>query len=406
MRSGRNIAIIAVTLIIICACMFCTKKNSAVDSPVNVVHPQVWHGLEAGPYAVGFTIRRFHDKSRKFAWGNEIEAVRPIQVLVWYPAMRDSNAKPLNVRDYIYSSATEIDFEAPGAKQREQALQVVRGIITSEGVEPALFDKSILRTTLAVRDAVPFDGKYPLILYSPGMGASAYQNFVAMEYLASYGFITAAISSVGVHMREVEGSDADIETGVQDMEFAIEQLRSFSGVDADNIGVVGYSWGGLIVMFLAMRNPGINAVVSLDGSLMVKAHYEQARALPEYDPSKINQPALLFIANAKQWKARTLEFYEQLQGKDIYLAWFHDCFHGDFASTIIELVLHNLDDAGRDVTRIDTAYAWQCRYLRAFFEAYLKEKEESHRFLERTPEANNVPAGIIRGTGTHKFTPN
>jgi pimeloyl-ACP methyl ester carboxylesterase len=309
--------------------------------------------------------------------------------------VRDSNTAALTVRDYLCSTATEIDFEATGAEQREKALQATREIIIGEGVKSARFDRSILRATLAVQDAVPLEGKFPLILYSPGMGASAYQNFVAMEYLASYGFVTAAISSVGTKTREVEGTNADIETGVNDLEFAIEQMRSFPSVDADHIGVVGYSWGGMIVMFLAMRDPGIKAVASLDGSLMVKPHYEQARTLPEYDPSKIHQPVLFMIANARQWKSRTLEFYEQLQGKDVYLARFHDCLHGDFASTIIELVLHNLDDAGRDVSRIDTAYAWQCRYLRAFFEAYLKDKEEAREFLERIPEANNIPADVM-----------
>lgn len=388
-------------IIIICAAMSCTFRNDAIQLPDEVAQTRMWPGLEPGHYAVGFTIHYSYDRSRTLASRNSAEedsrtgAARPIQILIWYPAVHDSDAAKLTVRDYLYSTATEIDFKATGVEQRQKALLAIREIITAEGVKPASFDRSILRRALAVRDAVPLEGKFPLILYSPGMGASAYQNFVVMEYLASHGFITSAISSVGTQTREVEGSDADIETGVLDMEFAIEQMRSFSGVDASRIGVVGYSWGGLIVMFLAMRNPGIDAVASLDGSLMVKSHYERARALPEYDPSRIHQPVLFFIANARQWKVRTLEFYEQLRGKDVYLARFHDCFHGDFASTIIELVLHDLEKAGRDVTRIDTAYAWQCLYLCAFFEAFLKEKEEAYKFLERNPEANNVPIDIM-----------
>jgi len=104
---------------------------------------------------------------------------------------------------------------------------------------------------------------------------------------------------------------------------------------------------------------------------------------------------LLLLAAAREWKARTLAFVEDVRGAGVRLARFPDLFHGDFSSMIIELVLHNIDDPGRDVARVDAAFAWQCRYVLAFMSWRLASDEESRRFLDSDPEDNGVPENLL-----------
>lgn len=402
----RNVGYVVAIILLSCTTFACTTRGLSVGAPSREPRPGLWPGLESGRYAVGYTVRHIHDTTRTFPTDTSTKldadgaAARPIQISIWYPAEGGSGNPILTIRDYLSVAASEIDFEATGSEGQKAALAKAIAAIVEAGVPRSRLEWSLKRRTLATRDPDSLPGPFPLVVYSPGLGADAFQNLVACEYLASHGFVVAAIPSLGTRTREVTASATEIETGVRDLEVVLDQISSFADVDPGRIGVIGYSWGGLVVAFLAMHRADIDAVATLDGSLMVKHHYELARSSPGYDLSKLKQPILLFVANAREWKARTLEFFEALHGADVRLVRFNDLFHGDFSSTIIELVLHNLDDPGRDVTRVDIAFAWQCRYLLAFMNTYLADDDKSRGFLNEKPEANGVPENLLSIEGS------
>lgn len=391
----------AAAVFILCATLACAPREAPLrtDSPGS--SSLLWTGLQPGPYLVGNTLHRVRDSSRGFPAGSPTEesvpadGPRPLQISIWYPAEAGAGESRMRVQDYLYSVATEIDFATPDAQRKEQALSETRDAVLASGVPPTLFDRAIERQTLAIHDAPPHSGPFPLILHAPGSGASAFQNLVACEYLASHGYVVAAAPSIGTRTRSLTPGTAEIETGVLDLEFVLAHMRSLPNVGGGPIGLSGYSWGGLVVTFLAMREPAVGAVASLDGSLFVKPHLDRARSSPAFEPSRLDQPFLNLLAAAREWPARTLEFQDHLKKQDVYVVRFNHLYHGDFASMIIELVRRNMEEEQPGAQHADAGYTWQCRYLRAFFDAYLRADGKALAFLKRAPEGNKVPEGLL-----------
>jgi dienelactone hydrolase len=317
-------------------------------------------------------------------------------VSVWYPAAGAAEAPRVSLAEYLGDAGTEVDFESPPAALRERALRDLQSALSAEGVDLSRLEGALTRKGLSVRNGSPLVGPFPLILFAPGGGGSPSQNPVIAEFLASHGFVVASIPSLGPRSRQAPTTVEGIESSVRDLAFALHYMRTYPSV-GEMQGVLGYSWGGLTTSLLAMGDTGIGAVASLDPSSMVKPHLATARSTPGFDARALRQPLLMLIANAREWTARTFEFFEEvsLGEQEAYLVRFNDLRHGDFASTAIELVLHNLVETDRDVGRIDAAFAWQCRYVLAFFDAHLRGGTDGRTFLSQAPAALGVPEGLL-----------
>ena len=125
---------------------------------------------DAGPHAVGLRVVQQYDYSRTLeapvdAFGKSGSAApaRPIQTLVWYPAKR-TNAAPMQVADYYQASLSETDFAFPGAEAAKQRASWMAS------PRKAQFSAS----TMAVRDAAPADGRYPVVIYAPSYNSFAH----------------------------------------------------------------------------------------------------------------------------------------------------------------------------------------------------------------------------------------
>ncbi|UCC28781.1 MAG: hypothetical protein JSU86_11325 [Phycisphaerales bacterium] len=359
--------------------------------------PKLWPGLDSGQYCVGYTLRQIRDESRLFPIGEDSgrAAPRPIQISIWYPGEKMPASPQVTLTDYLADIRTELDFQAGPALADEVAAELTE-TLSVEGVDNDRLKRALARRCLAVRDRTPLAGPFPLVLFAPGAQASPSQNPVLCEFLASHGFVVASIPSIGPNSRAVPTTHEGIEAGVRDLALTLEYMldkRTVRGA----AGVAGFSWGGLTGPLLAMRDARIGAVASLDGALMQRQHLATARTMLGYNASALRRPIMILLADARQWDLRTVEFFHEAgDGKqDGFLVRFHDLYHGDFASSIIELVLHNLVEPGRDVSRVDTAFVWQCRYLLAFFNTYLKKDEGARAFLAREPEANGVPVNLL-----------
>jgi len=151
---------------------------------------------EPGPYAVGVRIVQQYDYSRVLdtpvdAFGKEGNAApgRPIQTLVWYPAKR-AGAAPMQVADYFEVSLSGVDFKMSGADTAKQRARWM------SSPQKSLFSAK----TLAMRDATPVDGKFPVVIYAPGYAGVAHENMDLCEYLASHGYVVIASRTLA-HVR-------------------------------------------------------------------------------------------------------------------------------------------------------------------------------------------------------------
>lgn len=163
---------------------------------------------------------------------------RPITFEVWYPAQI-----PAGTDTYIEYSDTLRD-----------------------GITPIVFKGR------AVRDAVPdtTSGPYPVILISHGHPGSRIQLNYLSENLASKGYIVAAISHTdSTYTGFQEGTSAFLSSLLNralDDRFVLDSIEQMSAqpdsflyqlADVQNVGLIGYSMGGMGVLNLA--GAGFNA---------------------------------------------------------------------------------------------------------------------------------------------------
>jgi predicted dienelactone hydrolase len=251
---------------------------------------------QTGPYKVGFFTNTYYDSARSdFAGGP-----RPIQTFIWYPAAPDNNGNPMPPAVYPMISlvgstglpdAPSIYFEAYGI---DLAFQEV---------------------------AASKDGPFPLVVFSPGQGASSTLYIQIGARLASHGFVVAIPTNYDDRMtatgeKQFYPSEESYTLGIyiertRDIQYLMTRLVAdsqqtgnlLSGtIRPDQIAVSGHSVGGGAALALAggddracdfpgvdptifpsencvpiLPDPRIRAVITIDGSNWFLYYAELAR---------------------------------------------------------------------------------------------------------------------------------
>jgi len=173
---------------------------------------------------------------------------------------------------------------------------------------------------------------------------------------------------------------------------------------------VSWSWGGISSLFAAARDPRIDALVELDGSMRYFAGLVKKAGDVHADQMKI--PLLFFTANNEN-QIEDERGYDpdppaDTIGPSVLNAWKRGDFykvnmlgmsHGQFSSMVQRwMTAPNAlgvvpdyvvaDYVGNDT---NTNYAWTAFYTLKFLDAYLKEDSSAESFLARTPAENGVP---------------
>ncbi len=350
-----------------------------------------------GPHAVGLRVVQQYDHSRSYkdridiVTGHAItgERVRPIQTLIWYPAV--SGGRAMRYGDYAALAQTEESFDAP----RLAAGTIGRraGEIRAVAAQPMQ----------AMRDATGETGRFPVVIYAPSFGASAAENADLCEYLASQGYIVIASASMGAHSRAMTGDLEGVETQVDDIEFLIGYTRTLPQVDLERLAVIGFSWGGLANVAAAAKDARIRALVSLDGT--IRYDNDTLKAIAWLSAARVTVP-LLYVAS----RAATLEqmnvdrkyydisrdFLNELKYSDVYIASVAAMAHEDFSSYFLRVRPDEAFDEGYSRHEASVAHAWVGRYVERFLDATLKGDAAARAFLDNDPARNGVPAHFMR----------
>jgi hypothetical protein len=162
-----------------------------------------------------------------------------------------------------------------------------------------LLDESHLRSikTNTYND-IPISRKeilYPIIIYSPGLGANRDSIIYNVEKLVSDGYIVFTIGHIYdtdfnilpdgeiveqseyVANSNFEEKEQIINIRKEDILFLLNELESLNKndeaikdkLDLDKIGIMGHSLGGAAIFKAAAEDTRIKAVVMLDGSLQI-----------------------------------------------------------------------------------------------------------------------------------------
>jgi hypothetical protein len=347
-----------------------------------------------GPYQVGLKVVDQYDRSRTYSASPKdpskpsmSEDARPLQTLIWYPSL-NSTGELMTVGDYTELADTEIHFNAPDGKENRW--------------------RSLLKTSFdtrlwAVREAKPAKGHYPILIYAPSDSSVSWENADLCEYLASHGYVVLASPSIGVSTHDMTDDLDGINAQTRDISFLITYAMSLPDADSSEVAVVSWSWGGFASLFASARDPRIDALVEMDGSM--RYYPGLVKRAGDVHPERMTIPLLCFTRNV------SLEDLENNDvpsadkvGTSVLNAWIYGDLltvnmlgmaHPEFSSmfqrreSAQRFAENQVADYGREDANM--SYAWVALYTLNFLDAYLKHDTSAKAFLEKTPAENGVP---------------
>ncbi|MFC8919487.1 alpha/beta hydrolase family protein [Streptomyces sp. NPDC057116] len=251
----------------------------------------------SGDFAVGTRVVQWTDPNRPETATADPRDRRTVVVQLWYPAQRS----PAGAQRAQYLGRTA-----------HEARVVSKALARYAGLPGVLVDGVPRAHTHAVFNAPVANegGRFPLVLFSPGLGGVRTQNTAWAEELASHGYVVAALDhpydSAAVVLADGRtintkikstGDDEDNERAVEttgiraaDLRFSLTQLSRLDRgeitgpltgrLDTSRVAVTGHSLGGAAALQAARQDRRFTAVIDLDG-------YPR-----DPDPGPFHQPVL------------------------------------------------------------------------------------------------------------------
>lgn len=364
----------------------------APAAPAAAQRSPLWGELEPGRYKVGFRTLYASDATRPWLPAETGPAAadrrpaRPVRISLWYPAVPAAAARPMAYRDYVELPPPPAGFERLDRALAARNLAALRQIVPAPDALATLF----ATPTAAYRDAPPHPGSFALIVYVSGLNESGqHANHVLAEYLASRGFVVAALPQVGTAPARLRLgiNPVDLETQVRDVEFAAAELRALSFV-GPRWAIIGHSMGGIVGLVTQARNPDLSAVVGLDaswgsrplqssltGSLYFRA--ERMR-VPLLDLRRADPPADFSVIEALLHSERRIGEYPGIA-------------HGDFTSFPMTAALVPTGIQGRTAEVAQRGYLHVVRATADFLQATLDGGRDDDGVAE-----DGDDAGVVR----------
>lgn len=360
-------------------------------------HP-LWGDLQAGPYEVGYKTLFTYDRARP-PIAQPVSSVgaaaaardqgRQMQISIWYPAKKLRRSAHMRFEDYVYLLSRELNFGPLNEERRRQSKKMFMEGPLARGASIDRLEALMRMETAAIKNAPPARERFPLIIFAHG---SPPMQSIMCEYLASHGFIVAAVPSKGSFSYDFDVGLSGLETLIKDMEFVLASLKEFPQVDGQNLALIGMSFGSAGVIGFQTRHPEVRAMISLDGGIGEGGVSFLVTRTPYYDVSRIKAPLLhLYTPNNPHLDLTRIESYKY---STRYLVTIPRMRHGDFvAYGMLEQFVPRMFGESPGDTR--SGFEWVCRYSLSFLQAYLKRDRQGLNFLHRSPDQHGVPKDLL-----------
>jgi dienelactone hydrolase len=246
--------------------------------PALLGQSQFWGELRAGKYAVGFRslyqadVARSYDADYPAAGSAPVKKPRPLFIGIWYPtAIRHDVA--MVYRDYF--RAVSVDSPVPEFSQRLRKFTRDMACLYMLGKdydklndeERAVWDGTLATPVFATINATPASGKFPVVIYHPGLGGTFDDNAVAYEYLASHGYVVLSSAYQAADSSSLN-IDGDLATSLDDLQFLLRYAATLPFADVTRVAAMGHSYGAQAVLsWRARPNSAVDAVVFLDSTV-------------------------------------------------------------------------------------------------------------------------------------------
>jgi dienelactone hydrolase len=248
-----------------------------------------------GKFLIGRTYFYWTDQSRSETITDDPNDKRKLYVQLWYPAAKSTKIRPAE----YFKDADEL-FAG------DDRLPILKTLTTHAGTDAPIAKSKT---------------KFPLLVFSPGLGSSPFQYTGLIENLVSHGYAVAAINhpydtgafkfndgsvvryaaekwdrSVPKDWAADERKQFFDERRIQwakDASFVVDQLQRQNSpvtrsLDFANIGMLGHSFGGQATSVACAADERFKACANLDGLA------QGAAILPDEKGTMMNQPFLFF----------------------------------------------------------------------------------------------------------------
>lgn len=268
----------------------------------------------------------------------------------------------MNLGDYtVLTASSETPDEATQAQKRATLLRFRRYLPTEEA-----FDRTFSQSMGAKRDAEALPGTFPVVVYGPSQGGSAFDNAVLCEFLASHGYIVASVASKGPYSSKMPMNSAGVEAQVRDLEYLAGYLYGYPNTDPGRMNTVGFSLGGLSNFIFAMRYVDVDAVVSFDGTIGSNIGYEILQSYPYLALDALRSPSLVFAGD--KFVVGQFKFFDDNRFADAHVVKMKGRNHLQFSS-------FNLMFSNQSQSTLDS-YRAMCEYTVAFLNHHGADTDE------------------------------
>ncbi len=257
-------------------------------------------------------------------------------------------------------------------------------------------------------------GQFPLIVHSPGWGASRHTNQQLLTFLTSHGYVVLSIDDV--KLNGAWSGQSSQARAIQEMPYALtspkglgEDIRRFdqrtqaqgrkisAALTAlerlaqshsseplsliarfDHVAGVGFSFGGTALAHLCSIDPRLVSVVNLDGGHWgrgadaVPCAYLMIYGLDSLPNSQPEHQRTLHGRREQQMIIRDLQLVRRhISNDNTFVALFPTARHGQFADAPTPSLLRRVLGGGRSAKQSSVIHAMRNAFTLHFLHAYL-----------------------------------
>jgi dienelactone hydrolase len=376
-------------------------------SPAEGQEPLLWGDLKPGPHAVGY--RRLYqlDQTRQYdpefttdPAAQPAHRPRPILICIWYPAQK-TGAKPMEYRQYLDVSSDDPQL----ASFVQRLTHHFRAVVCEETIgkspgkltppEATAFDRLLATKTFAVKDAPAAAGRFPVVIYHPGVDGTSEDNSALFEYLASHGYVVLSSHYQGTD--GVKGGGGDLPCTFRDMEFLSRYARGLTFADADRLGAMGHSYGAwAIFAWAAEEDSALRAFITLDSGLeydsVETSGVEALKCHMKENKDNIRAPSLRFASRERKANFDYLEPYlkDTPHYEATVVALKHNDYltHGAMGPALLPEKWPDAKKARRQ------SYDRVCEHVLYFLDATLNRQAAARTSLERSVRGEGLDEGF------------
>lgn len=360
------------TLIILTVC------SLSVFAQINVQ----WGNLKQGPHAIGYKVLQMVDPTRHY-----FDDGRPLQVYVWYPAEKGRIDQYMKYGDYFEDASHEWgnDPERVNYLSNYFTKGYKSGALNPSFPQPipdAQFQKIIQTTIPAIRNGIPADGKFPVLLHAHVNGV-LYQS-VMMEYLASHGYVVVSISrynSSPAHYGRGEEGPHAMQALTEDVAQALWQAQELTNADTQQVAMIGMNAD--VGVSLQMRGMPLKAILCTDCGWLW-GYGELFNKLPYYDTKKMRIP-IMELANTEMGPPE--RYLDSLIYAGRYSGTFKKFTHGDF----YPYPKIAKPEESKKITNHESMIISMLQFL----DATLKNSEQGKNFLQSPASLKDFPTDFL-----------